>query len=76
VEHDERAGSAGGPESACSTLPVSRSFVVQFGADILPTAKRYRGRVEHIESGRSGRFDSLDDLVAFFAAAIEATESE
>jgi hypothetical protein len=48
-----------------SSLPVSRSFVVQFTPDTAPAARLFRGRVEHIESGRSRRFTSLDDLAAF-----------
>ena len=38
---------------------------MQFTADTAPAASSFRGRVEHIESGRSRRFGSLDDLLAF-----------
>ena len=56
------------------SLPVSRSFVVQFTADTAPASRRFRGRIEHIESARSRRFASLEDLVAFVAdvLALEA----
>jgi hypothetical protein len=52
-------------------LPVSRSFVVQFAADTLPASSLYRGRVEHIESGRSQRFASLDELISFVNELLE-----
>jgi hypothetical protein len=48
-----------------SSLPVSRSFVVQFSFDTTVASRRFRGRVEHIDSGRSRRFDSLEELTAF-----------
>lgn len=63
----ETGGRAGG-----STLPVSRAFVVQFAVDTLPASDRYRGRVEHIDSGRSQRFASLDELISFFNELLEA----
>jgi hypothetical protein len=49
------------------SLPASRSFVVQFTADTAPASRRFRGRIEHIESARSRRFASLEDLAAFVA---------
>jgi len=49
------------------SLPASRSFVVQFTADTAPASRRFRGRIEHIESARSRRFVSLEDLAAFVA---------
>ena len=44
---------------------MSRSFVVQFTRDTVPAARCFRGRIEHIESGRTRRFDSLADLLTF-----------
>ena len=58
-------------ESGAAPLPVSRAFVVQFSADALPSANRFAGRVEHIESGRSRRFAALDELVAFVTSCLE-----
>ena len=57
METDDRPGG--------SPFPVSQSFVVQFAADTLPASNCYRGRVEHIDSGRSQRFTSLDELITF-----------
>jgi len=70
---DERAGVGGGPGG--SSLPVSRSFVVQLVADTVPASRGFRGRVEHIESGRSRRFASLEDLGAFIGEVLEANQS-
>jgi hypothetical protein len=43
---------------------------------MLPASNRYRGRVEHIDSGRSQRFASLDELIAFFNELLEAEGAE
>ena len=51
---------------------MSQSFVVQFAADTLPASNRYRGRVEHIDSGRSQRFASLDELISFVNELLKA----
>jgi len=56
-----------------SLLPVSRSFVVQLSADTSRDSRRFRGRVEHIASGRSRRFESLDELEAFLAEVLSST---
>jgi hypothetical protein len=63
------AGSGGEARSGM-LLPVSRSFVVQFSDDTAPPSARFLGRVEHIESGRSRRFASLDELVAFVSEVL------
>jgi hypothetical protein len=68
VADGERPGAGEG------SLPMSRSFVVQFTADTVAASRRFRGRVEHIESGRSQRFASLDTLVAFIAELLEMNE--
>ena len=76
MEPDAPGGAGSAPGQSGSSLPVSRSFVVQFTSDTAPTSQCFRGRVEHIDSGRSQRFDSLDNLVAFLTEALEANESE
>ena len=70
---DEPGGVGGGPGG--SSLPVSRSFVVQLTADMVPASGGFRGRVEHIESGRSRRFASLEDLGAFLTEVLDANQS-
>jgi hypothetical protein len=65
---------AGAPRSGAA-FPPSRAFVVHLSADAVPSALRVLGRVEHIESGRSRRFTSLDELVAFLVEVVEADKS-
>jgi len=65
-----------GPPHGRSSLPTSRAFVVQFTEDTAPGGPCFRGRVEHIESGGSRQFASLDDLAAFFAQALAADDLE
>ena len=72
-DDDEPAGVGGGPGG--SSLPVSRSFVVQLTADTVTASGGFRGRVEHIESGRSRRFTSLEDLGVFIGEVLEANQS-
>ena len=76
MEPDALGGAGSAPGQSGSSLPVSRSFVAQFTSDTVPASQCLRGRVEHIDSGRSQRFDSLDNLVAFFTEVIQANESE
>jgi hypothetical protein len=49
-----------------STLSVQRAFVVHFGAGRDTGRRRFRGRVEHLASGESAEFTSLEALLAFF----------
>ena len=64
-----RKRGAGSPEA--HRFPPERAFVIK-----LPDAdlgrRPNRGRVEHVLSGRTGRFESLDQLAEFFAAVLEA----
>ena len=62
---DERSGASSG-------LPLSRSFVVQFSSDTAPAVHRVHGRIEHIHSGRSRRFGSLEELIAFVEEVLAA----
>ena len=73
---DERAGAGSGPRCGSSLLPLSRSFVVQFTRDTVPASRCFRGRVEHIDSGRARRFASLDDLLTFVRDVLAADETD
>lgn len=54
-------------DSRAPRLTPAAAFVIQLGTDSdLPT-RRLCGRVEHLVSGRSDRFGSLDELIAFMA---------
>jgi hypothetical protein len=55
-----------------STLPADRAFVVQFSARAAARADRVSGRVEHVVTGRSTHFRSLDQLLAFVARWLQA----
>jgi hypothetical protein len=55
-----------------STLSVQSAFVVHFTTAGRPSRRRFRGRVEHLPSGRATSFSSLKELLAFFTAAVDA----
>ena len=48
-------------------LSVHRAFVVHFRLSTNITQGRIEGRVEHVVSGQSTHFDSLEELLAFVA---------
>jgi len=56
-------------------LPPSRAFVVQFPDGDLGDQPSC-GRVEHVKTGRSLRFDGLDRLAQFFAEVLRAEAAE
>jgi hypothetical protein len=49
------------------TTPLSpqRAFVVQFRAGAGAEPVRFTGRVEHMTTGQTTRFESVEDLVTF-----------
>ena len=59
-KRDETAASAG----AC-LLPATLAFVVQFRSDAGHRADRWGGRVEHVHSGATTRFESQRELFGF-----------
>jgi hypothetical protein len=54
------------------TLSIHRAFVVHLGAKGARQRRRFAGSVEHLSSGRSARFSSLEGLLAFFDQILEA----
>jgi hypothetical protein len=62
-----RRPSGAGPEPP--HFPPERAFVVQFSA-AEESEKPTRGRVEHVLSGRSSRFQSLDKLSEFIGEVL------
>ena len=54
-------------------LPSRRTFLLRFSNATQPEAGVYRGRVEHIGTGRTARFTSLQEATDF-AEEIMATE--
>jgi hypothetical protein len=51
-------------------LPYAKAFVVQFSADTDPGLEHASGRVEHLQTGRQGRFSSVADLAKCIAALL------
>lgn len=54
------------------TLPTGRAFVVQFHVDADLDAGGALGRVEHLTSGRIGRFETWGGLLDFVAHTLDA----
>jgi hypothetical protein len=54
-----------------SSLSVHRAFVVHFGMGGGPRRRRFHGRVEHLSSGRSAQFSSLEGLLAFVGLILD-----
>jgi hypothetical protein len=48
-------------------LPSRRTFLLRFSDATHPEAGVYRGRVEHIGTGRTARFSSLQEATEFAA---------
>ena len=51
-------------------LSVHWAFVVHFRLSTNVTQRRIEGRVEHVVSGQSTHFDSLEELLAFVARVL------
>ena len=54
-------------------MTIQSAFVVHFSTDRRPGRRRFRGRVEHLSSGKSARFSSLKELLAFLAAVLDGS---
>jgi hypothetical protein len=57
------------------TLPPARAFVVQFHNDADIESHRFSGRAEHVMSGQAKRFQSLEDLLAFFTCMLRVVDT-
>ena len=58
------------------SLPAKRAFVVQIHADAKVEQGQWQGRVEHVVSYRSTRFQSLEELLAFVVKVLSDPEPE
>jgi hypothetical protein len=58
-----------------SGLSVYRAFVVHLGPGGGLGRRRFRGRVEHLASGASAHFSSLDGLLAFFGSILASASA-
>lgn len=50
-----------------------RAFVLQLSSNA--TQDQLVGRIEHVDSGRSGHFQSIDDAICFVRKVLADTES-
>jgi hypothetical protein len=50
------------------------AFVVRFTSQTDVTTGVYEGRIEHVASGRSLHFNSLDELVEFMESTLKQAE--
>jgi hypothetical protein len=58
------------------SLPTQRAFVVQLHAESKIEKGRFKGRVEHIVSGRSAHFSSMKALKAFMQRVLTEGHAE
>lgn len=58
------------------SLPARRAFVVQVHADAKVEQGQWLGRVEHLVSFQSKRFQSLEELLAFIVKVLSEPEQE
>jgi ABC-type Fe3+/spermidine/putrescine transport system ATPase subunit len=56
-------------------LSPQRAFVLQFYPEADVEHGRFVGRVEHVVSGQTARFDSLDTLVAFLGQVLATVKA-
>ena len=55
-------------------LSPARAFVVQFREDT-GAGRSFTGRAEHMVTGRTARFESPDELLAFFVRVLSAPDA-
>jgi hypothetical protein len=53
-----------------SRLPADRAFVIHLLDEADPAAGTLPGRIEHVTSGRSARFDDLPALLEFLRTVL------
>ena len=57
---------------AARPLSPARAFVVQFREETAGAGPRFSGRVEHMITGHAARFESPEELLAFFVRIVSA----
>ena len=57
-------------------LSPARAFVVQFREGTEAAGQHFTGRVEHMISGQAARFQTPEELLAFFARVLSALHSQ
>jgi hypothetical protein len=56
-------------------LPTNRIFVVPFRAQPAGAPRDWAGRVEHVVSGQTTHFHSLEELLAFMCRVLAGMQS-
>lgn len=62
------------PLTHSPSLPTRRAFVVQFRAEADLEHERFIGRVEHVVSGQTKNFFSVEELIAFFTCVVRTAQ--
>jgi hypothetical protein len=57
-------------------ISIERAIVLHLDDDADPAGGHLRGRAEHVVSGRSGRFESLAELLAFLDRVLRAARDD
>ena len=57
-------------------LPTERVFLVRFSSSAGPSTGNYRGRVEHVQTGRVIRFSSMDEIAKFTQEMLAEVEGD
>ena len=57
-------------------LPQDRAFVVQLESGAAPAPEAFRGRVEHVTSGRATHFHTLEECLTFIGQTLMDTTNE
>jgi hypothetical protein len=51
-------------------------FVIQVRPDVDPEHGVFQGRVEHMDSGRSARFRTVDELIVFITQRLQQSPQD
>jgi hypothetical protein len=68
-----QARRTGGAERSLSP---ARAFVVQFREETGGAGERFTGRAEHMITGHTARFESAEELLAFFVRVLSAVPAK
>jgi hypothetical protein len=63
-------------EEKHSRLPADRAFVLQFRTEADVQHGQFDGRIEHVVSGQTALFHSLEELVEFLSHVLPSRRSE
>jgi hypothetical protein len=58
------------------SLPSNRVFLIRLSSGAGPSGGNQRGRIEHIRSGRTKRFSSLDKVEEFISEVLSEEDHQ